>query len=485
MAGITGIGTGMDIDGMVKSMVAAEQAPKQTQLANLEKTATTKITSVGSLKSAISAFQTALEALRKPDQFQARAATSSNADTLSVTADATAGAGSYNVNVSQLASSSKVALASIAPYQGRPPAFGNGTLNIKVGENSPLVIAVDASNNTLTGMRDAINKAGANQGLSATIVTDTDGSRLVLSSTHTGKGQDISVSADTDVVADNATGVYSLDQLEFAAPAPDSPDPASGTGPAARMITRAKDAELTIDGLSVTSKTNTVSNAIEGVTLNLKAVTDDDKPAVTVGVDLDKAGVKANVKKFVDAYNKLMGVINTETKVTSVGEGNAPLTGGLVGDATARSLVSTIRNELVNGQGSGAIRNLTDLGITTQKDGTLAMEGTKLDKALSDNFGEIADLFAGDKGLATRLDQKLKPYSETGGILEQRNKSMTETLSKVKVEREDLARRMASLQERLYKQFNAMDTLVSQLSNTSSSLAASLDSLPWATSNKS
>jgi flagellar hook-associated protein 2 len=334
-------------------------------------------------------------------------------------------------------------------------------------------------------MRDAINKAGANQGLSATIVTDTDGSRLVLSSTHTGKGQDISVSADTDVVADNATGVYSLDQLEFAAPAPDSPDPASGTGPAARMITRAKDAELTIDGLSVTSKTNTVSNAIEGVTLNLKAVTDDDKPAVTVGVDLDKAGVKANVKKFVDAYNKLMGVINTETKVTSVGEGNAPLTGGLVGDATARSLVSTIRNELVNGQGSGAIRNLTDLGITTQKDGTLAMEGTKLDKALSDNFGEIADLFAGDKGLATRLDQKLKPYSETGGILEQRNKSMTETLSKVKVEREDLARRMASLQERLYKQFNAMDTLVSQLSNTSSSLAASLDSLPWATSKKS
>lgn len=484
MAGITGVGSGMDIDGIVKSMVAAEQAPKQAQLANLEKTATTKITSLGSLKSAISSFQTALEALSKPAQFQARAATSSNADTLSVTADPTAGAGNYSVTVSQLASSSKVALAAIAPYEGSSPAFGSGTLSIKVGSGDPVEITVDESNNTLAGMRDAINKAGASQGLSATIVTDKDGSRLVLSSTETGKGQDISISANTDVVADNAAGVYSLKQLEFAALDPDSPDPAPGTGPEARMITRAKDAELTIDGLTVTSKTNTVSGAIEGVTLNLKAVTDEKNPAVTVGVDVDKAGVKANVQKFVDAYNKLMGVINTETKVTSVGEGNTPLTGGLVGDATARSLVNTIRNELVNGQGSGAIRNLTDLGITTQKDGTLAVDDKKLDKALSGNFGEIANLFAGDKGLATRLDEKLKPYSQAGGILEERNKSMTETLSKVKVQREDLVRRMASLQERLFKQFNAMDSLVSQLANTSSSLAASLDSLPWSTANK-
>lgn len=483
MAGITGIGTGMDIDGMVKSMVSAEQAPKQTQLANLEKTATTKITSVGSLKSAISAFQTALEAVRKPAQFQSRSATSSSADTLTVTANATAGTGSYNVVVSQLASSSKVALAAIPQYQGSSPTFGSGTLNIKVGDGNSLAIVVDSSNNTLAGMRDAINKAGSSQGLSATIVTDKDGSRLVLSSTHTGKGQDISVSADTDVVADNANGIYSLDQLEFAPLDPDSPDPAANTGAAARMITRAKNAELTIDGLSVTSPTNTVSSAIEGVTLTLNAVTVDAK-STTVAVDLDKAGVKANVKKFIDAYNKLMGVINTETKVTSVGEGNAPLTGGLVGDATARSLVSTIRNELVSGQGNGSIRNLTDLGITTQKDGTLAMEGTKMDKALSDNFSEIAGLFAGETGLAKRLDDKLKPYSQAGGILEQRNKTMTETLSKVKVQREDLARRMTSLQERLYKQFNAMDTLVSQLSNTSSSLAASLSSLPWASSDK-
>lgn len=484
MAGITGIGSGMDIDGIVKSMVAAEQAPKQNQLADLEKATTTKITSVGSLKSAISAFQTALEALNKPEQFQARAATSSNAETLSITADTTAGAGNYSVTVSQLASSSKVALAAIAPYQGNSPAFGSGTLNIKVGGGDPVAINVDESNNTLAGMRDAINKAGADQGLSATIVTDTDGSRLVLSSAGTGKGQDISISADSDVVANNTAGVYSLKQLEFTALDPESPDPASGTGPAARMITRAKNAELTIDGLSVTSKTNTVSDAIEGVTLNIKAVTDENKSAVTVGVDVDKAGVKANVQKFVDAYNKLMDVINIETRVTSVGEGNTPLIGGLVGDATARALVNTIRNELVNGQSSGAIRNLADLGITTQGNGTLAMDDTKLAKALNDSFGEIANLFAGDKGLAVRLDDKLTPYTQTDGILERRNKSMTETLSSIKEQREELTRRMASLQERLFKQFNAMDTLVSQLANTSSSLAASLDSLPWSTANK-
>ncbi|WP_312939872.1 flagellar filament capping protein FliD [Stutzerimonas balearica] len=479
MAGVTGIGSGIDIDSIVAGMVAAERAPKESQLATLEKKTTTQITAIGALKGAISEFQTALGALNKPDLFQARSASSSKSDLVGVTAGTTAGAGSYQVEVKSLASSSKVALAAVSNTADAPARFAKGALQISLGvpgdppSSESFSVNIDDSNNTLSGMRDAINAAGKDMGVSATIVTDEHGSRLVLSSTKTGAGRDITVSA-TDA-GPLESGQLSLSTLAF-------DGSASGTGAGPRVLSTAQSAELYVDGLKVVSESNKVSGAIDGVTLDLKAKTPVGEP-LTIGVSEDKAGVKKQIQSFVDSYNKLIGVINAQTKVTSVGEDKAPVTGALVGDATARSLLNTIRNELVNVQGDGAIRALTDIGITTQKDGTLAIDSTKLDKAMANNFAELPALFTGEQGLATRLDNKLKPYTETGGILEQRNKAMTETISKIDDQKEDLTRRIASLQERLYKQFNAMDTLVGQLTNTSNSLLASLENLPWAASN--
>ncbi|MEK0363006.1 flagellar filament capping protein FliD [Pseudomonas sp. CBC3] len=478
MAGITGIGSGIDIDGMVSSMVAAERAPKETQLANLEKKTTTQITAVGALKSAISDFQTALGGLNKPELFQARSATSSKADLVGVTASTTAGAGSYQVEVEKLATSSKVALAAVKNTADAPARFASGTLEISLGvpgtppSKESFSVTVDESNNTMAGMRDAVNAAGKEMGVSATIVTDEHGSRLVLSSSKSGDGRDITV-AGTDA-APVQDGQVSLSKLAF--------DGTSSTGEGARALTTAQSARLSIDGLQIVSETNKVEGAIDGVTLDLKAKTAANEP-LTVNVAEDKAGVKKQIQSFVDSYNKLIGVINAQTKVTSVGDDKAPVTGALVGDATARTLLNTIRNELVNVQGDGALRALTDIGITTQKDGTLKIDDAKLGKAMDGNFTELSGLFTGDKGLANRLDAKLKPYTETGGILEQRNKAMTETISKIDDQKEDLNRRITSLQERLYKQFNAMDLLVGQLSNTSNSLIASLENLPWAAGN--
>jgi flagellar hook-associated protein 2 len=469
MAGITGIGSGIDIDSIVKSMVAAERAPKESQLKTLESKTTTRITAIGALKSAITEFQNALGNLNKPEVFKARAASSSNADLLSVKAGVTAGAGSYKVAVSQLASGSKVALQAFKNDAANPVALGAGTLRISVGD-SELPITVDESNNTLAGIRDAINKAGADKGVSATIVTDDAGSRLVLSSSATGKDENITV-----VVDDGSTGDLSL--LAFAG-GTNKP----GADGSAGVITQARDAVLTIDGLTVTRKTNSIDDAIEGVTLELKGLVDEKEP-LTVGVALDETGVKQQIQSFADAYNKLIGVINAQTKVTSVGEGKAPVTGALVGDATARTLLNTIRNELVSVQGSGGIRALTDIGVSTQNDGTLKVDSDKLSKVVSGSFAELSELFAGDKGLATRLDEKLKPYTQTGGILEQRNKVMTETISKIDKQKVDLDRRITLLQDRLYKQFNAMDALVGKMASTSSSLLASLENLPWAANN--
>ncbi len=479
MAGVTGIGSGIDIDSIVAGMVAAERAPKESQLATLEKKTTTQITAIGALKGAISEFQTALGALNKPDLFQARSASSSKSDLVGVTAGTAAGAGSYQVEVKSLASSSKVALAAVSNTADAPARFAKGALQISLGvpgdppSSESFSVNIDDSNNTLSGMRDAINAAGKDMGVSATIVTDEHGSRLVLSSTKTGADRDITVAA-TDA-GPLESGQLSLSTLAF-------DGSASGTGTGPRILSTAQSAELYVDGLKVVSESNKVSGAIDGVTLDLKAKTPVGEP-LTIGVSEDKAGVKKQIQSFVDSYNKLIGVINAQTKVTSVGEDKAPVTGALVGDATARSLLNTIRNELVNVQGDGAIRALTDIGITTQKDGTLAIDSTKLDKAMANNFAELPALFTGEQGLATRLDNKLKPYTETGGILEQRNKAMTETISKIDDQKEDLTRRIASLQERLYKQFNAMDTLVGQLTNTSNSLLASLENLPWAASN--
>lgn len=479
MAGVTGIGSGLDIDSIVAGMVAAERAPKETQLANLEKKTTTQITAVGALKGAISDFQTALAALNKPELFQARSATSSKSDLVGVTATTTAGAGSYQLEVKSLASSSKVALAAIPNTAEAPARFTSGTFEVSLGvpgippapnTKESFSVTIDENNNTLAGVRDAINTAGKDMGVSATIVTDEYGSRLVLSSSKTGAGRDITVTA----TGADEPGLIGLSALNFTG--------TSGTGKDARVLTSAQSAELYVDGLKVISETNKVDGAIEGITLDLKAKTVANEP-LTIAVAEDKAGVRKQIQSFVDSYNKLIGVINAQTKVTSVGEGKAPVTGALVGDATARTLLNTIRNELVNVQGDGALRALTDIGITTQKDGTLAIDSAKLDKAMASNFGELAGLFTGDKGLASRLDAKLKPYTETGGILEQRNKAMTETITKIDDQKEALTRRLASLQERLYKQFNAMDLLVGQLSNTSSSLLASLENLPWAANN--
>lgn len=481
MAGISGIGgSGLDIDSIVTKMVAAEKAPKQDQLTKTQSKATAQLTAIGSLKGAISEFQTALTTLNSPTSFQARGVTLSKSDYLTATASTSASVGSYQVEVSKLATSSKVALASVpatstttasdGTTSTSPTTFGKGTLSIKIGDTKLSDIQVDATNNTLSGIRDAINKAGQSQGLSASVVNDDSGSRLVLSSTKTGDGNNISVS----VSGDDGSGKQSLTKLAYSPSDSESSDPA-----AAHSLTKAQSAQMTIDGLKITSASNTVSGAVDGLSFTLKATTPADSP-MTVGVSQDESGVKGNIQKFVDSYNKLMGVIKTQTSVTKVGDNSAPITAALVGDATARGLTTTIRSELSTMQGTGAVKALADLGITTQKDGTLAIDDTKLSKMVSSNFSDLPSFFTGDQGLAARLKGKLDPYTMTNGILEQRSNSLSDTLKKVDAQTATLNTRMTALSDRLYKQYNTMDQLYSSLSSTASSLSQQLAAMPFA-----
>src|SRR5690606_18357265 len=166
--------------------------------------------------------------------------------------------------------------------------------------------------------------------------------------------------------------------------------------------------------------------------------------------------------------------------VTSAGEGKPPVVGGLVGDASVRNLLGGLRTELGNpATGSGdSLRVLADLGITTQKDGTLKIDDTAFDKALKENYDAVGAFFTGDSGLMARLDKRINGFVQTGGILEQRMNSLQATIKDIDKQKESQNLRIAKVQERLLKQFNAMDSLVSQLNSTSDRLTQSLGSLP-------
>ena len=483
MVGITGIGSGIDIDSIVKTLVNAEKAPKTNQLDLLEKQTTTRISALGTLTGALNTFKTAIDALNKPALFESRTASSSSSSVLKATATTTASAGTYSVQVQQLAASSKVALQSVSASGSTPATFNSGTLEISAGTSS-ISVDITEANNTLAGMRDAINEAGKDSGISAAIITDDSGSRLVLSSTKTGAGNDIQVAVTEDGVT---TGSNTLTSQAFTPTVdPDNADaflkPSSDTG-AGGVITQAKSAKLTIDGLQLVRDSNKIEDALEGVTIDLVSaqsatdLTDGKTISLTVGVD--KASVKSNLQKFVDAYNALISSSAQLTAVVEV-EGSDPVAGPLVGDSTVRSVMSGLRNEIVKmtGGSEDSVKALASLGITTDEDGKLSIDDTLLTTALDSNFDQVGSYLTGEDGLMGRLSGFVSGYVATDGVLKQRDSALRGTLQNIDKQRESLDKRVESLQTRLYAQYNAMDSLVGQLSRTSESLGSMLANLP-------
>lgn len=581
MAGITGIGSGIDIDSIVTALVNAERAPKQGQLDRLEKTTTERISAVGTLRSAVSELNSTLEGLNTLSAFQKQTVFSTNSSILTATASGTLPVARFNLQVQQLASSSKVALQSVAG--GTSSTFNSGTLTISAG-SSTLDVDVTAGKNKLTDIRDAINTAGVSKGISASIVSDASGSRLVLSSTKTGEGNDIQVVASEDgvttgtnslttqafkptaslplpVIAGGPTSTFKSGTLDIVAGSvslnlniADGDDltsirdavnaagtgqgvsasietdsagsrlvinstngatvgvtatsagvgtdvganaltalnPASGSvakysapsavSGAAGVINTAQSAKFSVDGLQVTKLTNTVDDVISGLTINLlSAQSADDIAAgktVDVNISQDKGTVSTNLKKFVDAYNKLVSTTSQLTAVVQVGEGKAPVVGPMLGDSSIRNLLTGMRKELSTLADAAGVRSLADLGITTKKDGTLSLDSAKLDTALASNYDKVATYLTGTDGLMARLSAVVKPYSTADGVLDQRQKGLQSTLTSVDKQQAALDLRIEKVQERLLSQYNAMDSLVAQLKKTSESLTGMLANLP-------
>ena len=456
-----GLGSGVDIKAIVDATIEAEKAPKQAQIDRLTTKTDTSISAIGTLKSALEAFDAELTSLTAASSsFDALSGTSSSSSVASVTAGNTAIAGSYSLEVTSLAKASKVASASQSGGSSTTYASG-GTLTIDVGDNASYDVEIKAGA-SLTEIRDAINsQLSSSAGISANIITDSNGSRLVLSSETTGEGTDLYVKGTGDLAALNVNidedGNKSLMQQ---------------SGTSAGYITQASNASYKLDGLELSSSSNTVT-ALSGLSIKLAG---EGSTTLTVAANTD--GLKTSIESFVTAYNTLITVTNALTKVTATDNGENTDAGALVGDASVRSLLSSMRSAMVEpSTSSGDLSILAQLGITTNKDGTLAVDSDALDSALASQYTNVKEFFAGDNGLIPRLKDVVSPYTAPDGLLDTRTEALNSTKEQLKEQQEALDRRIANLTTTLYTKYNNMDILVAQLTSTSESIMSTLNAL--------
>ncbi len=434
----TGIGSGLDIDSLVSKLVAAERSAGQTRIDNKKTKLTEQFSAMATLMGAMSGLQASMNSLVSAGSFTSRSVSVSDEAAFTAKANASAAAGSYDVQVQQLA---KAAQLGSEAFGSASAIVGTGTLTIAVGDSS-FSIEVGEGGNSLTSIRDAINKSAANTGVQASLLTDVEGTHLVLTSMKTGADRALTVTA--------SGGNGGLEQLENM-----------------ELRSEAQDAILFVSGYEIHSGSNTVSNAIEGVTLTLKAPTAVGS-TVLLGVERDDAAIQDAAKKFVDAYNSLASTIKSLSRY-DVSTGSA---GTLLGDAMLRNIESQVR-KLVSSPVSGVNGNYTtlaSLGLTTQADGRLQLDGVKFNAALEANPGAVSDIFTSDNGVAVKLADLMGSKTSTTGELTVRSSNITDTLVDLKDKQDVLNARMKVIEQRYFKQFNALDTLLGQLNTTASSL---------------
>ncbi|MHB1176153.1 MAG: flagellar filament capping protein FliD [Sulfuriferula sp.] len=388
-----GIGSGLDVNSIVAKLMSIEQQPL-TALNNKVASYQAQLSGYAQIKSALSQFQSAVQGLSSPSQFQAVTATLADATIATASASAEATAGSYALEVSSLAQAQKLVAAgqastsaTIGSGTATTLTFDFGTISGGTLSNGTYTgasftsngagsktVTIDASNNSLSGIRDAINSA--NIGVSATIVNDGSAApnRLVLTDTTTGISNSMKISVSGDAAISSLL----------------SQDPANNTGQALSETVTAQNANFKLDGVAVTKTTNTVTDAIQGVTLNLTKTNAGSPTQLTVAQDT--ASVTKAVNAFVTAYNNITQTLASATAYDPTTKKAALFNG----DTSVSLMQNQIRNVLstpVAGGGS-AYTLLSQIGVTFQKDGTLAVDSTKLQSAITSNFSDIAGLFA-------------------------------------------------------------------------------------------
>ena len=475
MVAVTGTGSGLDIDGLVASLVAAERVPAETRLNAREASISSLSSSFSSAKAAVSDFEAAANKLALANTFSQFATSSSDTTKATISATSSASLGSYQLAVTNLASAQTLASGT---FSATTDTLGTGTLTIAIGtpaysgstyssfsQTSSVDITIDSSNNTLAGVRDAINSAGA--GVNASILKNGDDYQLLLVAEETGLSKSMSITVSDSEGGDTDDG--GLSRLAF-----------NSSGSQLTQSAAGANANFSINGLSVSSASNTVTDVIDGVTLNLLSATSS---AITIEVKTDTDTIVSDVQAFVDKYNAYTTLFKDLTKYDAT-TGTA---GVLQGDSTARSVMSQIRSELgksVTGL-SGSYTSLADVGISIDKSGVMTFTQSTFKTAFATAPTEVTGVFASTtvsgtavEGVAEKLETLMEGFLlSTTGIFDSRISSLNTQLTAITDDRADLARRMQSLEDRYFAQLNAMDSLLAEIETTGNFLTQQFEAM--------
>lgn len=452
-----GIGSGLDVKSIVSQLVALEKQPLgglQTVAASLN----AKVSAFGQLKSQIANLQDQASKLASASTWGAMSVTSSNAAAVSGVATDKAMATGFSVEVSQLARAQSAGSQVFATGS----AVGAGTLKIQLGSwgkdgddkdafsagaGAEVSIDITAADDTLAKVAAKIN--AANAGVTATVLRDASGERLLMRSSETGEAQGFRIQATEN----GGTPGAGLSRLAF--------DPQNGSV-GLNLTESARDTQATINGVPVSSKNNTLTDAIEGLTLTVAQVT---TAPVTVGVKSDTAGARSAIQNFVQSYNALSSAMGSMTSY----DAKTKTAGTLQGDSTAVNLQSALRR-LVSGAGApdSGFARLSDIGVQFQADGTLKIDDTKLDAALAKpealkNFFSADPEGTASDGMAVRIKEFAAGMLGADGLFATKAKSLEGFVKRNTDEQQKVNDRAASTEARLLAQYARLDATMGKL----------------------
>jgi flagellar hook-associated protein 2 len=467
-----GVGSGLDAEGIVTKLVALERQPITLLQAAADKIQA-KISAFGQIQSKVSALGDAARKLARPDIWSATTSKSADSDAVSFTTSTGAATGSYSVGVSSLAASqSVVTKTSLASPTS---TLGAGTLTFDVGSWSGNVFTPGsassvnvsvAATDTLEDIRDKINSSGA--GVKASIITDTSGSRLVMSSATSGAANGFRVTA-TDTGDGNNVDNAGLSSLAY--------NPAAST--AGTTLTQSgANAVATINGVSVSSATNTFSDVLTGISFTVGKLTATDAP-INVTVSQDNDTIKKAITDFATAYSDLSTLLKDDTKY----DADTQTAGVLQGDGTAVSVLNQFRAALTsNVGGAGLYATLSSIGLAVQSNNTLAVDDTKLTTALA-NLGDVKKLFSyadlssdANDGIATKLRTLADDMTGFEGSLTTRTAGLNQAIKDNQKQQDTLDARAALYEKRIRAQYTALDTTMASLNTQSNYVTQMINS---------
>lgn len=440
----SGKSTGIDVSSVVDELMQVEEEP-ETQMETQQSTISSQVSALTTISTALSTLASSVSSLQELDGAFSQLTTGSSDSTIvSAAAGDTAVAGTHTIVVSQLATTS----SSYSNYIPSGSSLAGAEINVAFGSSSDptsnTTIDIPSSDTTLQQAADYINQGS--YGVTASVVTDSVGSRLVLTSNTSGSAGNLTVSSSATTFT-TAAGV---------------------------------DAQLTVDGVPVDSGSNTVTGAIQGVTLSLGAA--DANTPVLISVEPDATQAGTAIQDFVNAYNTVVGDINSQYTLNSSGS-----QGVLAGDSMLQTLQSSLLNMVsTNTSGSGQFTNLQSLGIEMQDNGTLQVDTTTLSNALSSDYSDVQSFFQSTTGWGQLANTEMTQLTDptTGPIAVDIN-GLNQTSSDLTTQIQDFQANMTEVQQQLTSQYDSLDTLLIQYPMQMQEAADQLASLPGATTTSS